>query len=169
MDAAIANVRAMAEAAAINAAAQETPLELPMKRARKDAACAPCKKARTSLLKDTTLTDEESLLGSYWTTLPDRRGDMILVRRSHRLSRSWAAHVVLVQTLKWPIRCAVKHLTNNKNSPLGLFIVLSFLIVVACSYFVCIITVSFCLRLVYRMVLAQTLKRPATLVLVKTL
>ena len=88
MDAAIANVRAMAEAAAINAAAQETPLELPMKRARKDAACAPCKKARTSLLKDTTLTDEESLLGSYWTTLPDRRGDMILVRRSHRLSRS---------------------------------------------------------------------------------
>ena len=68
--------------------------------------------------------------------------------------------MVLVQTLKWPIRCAVKHLTNNKNSPLGLFIVLSFLIVAACSYFVsCIITVSFCLRLVHSYGLGTDLKK----------
>ena len=68
--------------------------------------------------------------------------------------------MVLVQTLKWPIRCAVKHLTNNKNSPLGLFIVLSFLIVAACSYFVsCIITVSFCLRLVHSYGLGTDFKK----------
>ena len=77
--------------------------------------------------------------------------------------------MVLVQTfIKWPIRCAVKHLTNNKNSPLGLLIVLSFLIVAACSYFVCIITVSFCLRLVHSYGLGTDLKK-ATLVLVKTI
>jgi hypothetical protein len=26
-------------------------------------------------------------LGSFWTTVPNRRGDMVLVRRSHRLTR----------------------------------------------------------------------------------
>ena len=68
--------------------------------------------------------------------------------------------MVLVQTfIKWPIRCAVKHLTNNKNSPLGLLIVLSFLIVAACSYFVCIITVSFCLRLVHSYGLGTDFKK----------
>ena len=171
--AAIAYIRAMAEAAARKAAADAAAarVELPMKRAREDAACAPRKKARIASVKDATLPTTEPL-GSYWTTVPDRCGgnSMISVRRSHRLrSRSWAAHVVLVQTLKWPIRCAVKHLTNNKNSPLGLFIVLSFLIVAACSYFVsCIITVSFCLRLVHSYGLGTDLKK-ATLVLVKTI
>ncbi len=29
-------------------------------------------------------------LGSYWTIVPDQRGDMISVRRSHRLTRSRA-------------------------------------------------------------------------------
>ena len=87
--AAIAYIRTMAEAAARNAAAQEIPLELPMKRAREDAACAPRKKARIASVKDATLPTTEPL-GSYWTTVPDRCGgnSMISVRRSHRLRRS---------------------------------------------------------------------------------
>ncbi len=83
MDAAIANVMEM-EAAAARA-------KLPMKRARKDTTFVPRKKARISSIKETTLTavrSESEPLGSYWTIVPDRRGDMILVRRSHRLSRS---------------------------------------------------------------------------------
>ena len=81
MDAAIVNLRAIAEAA--------SKVEFSMKRARKDT-FAPRKKARTSSIKeDTSLMDERSEpLGSYWTTVPDRRGDTISVRRSHRLTRS---------------------------------------------------------------------------------
>ena len=66
-------------------------VELPMKRSRKDTAFAPRKKARISSIKETSLTavrSESEPLGSYWTIVPDRRGDVILVCRSHRLSRS---------------------------------------------------------------------------------
>ncbi len=83
MDAAIAYLMEMEAAAAR--------VELPMKRARKDTAFAPRKKKRISSIKETSLTAESSEskpLGSYWTTAPDRRGDMILVRRSHYLTRS---------------------------------------------------------------------------------
>ena len=83
MDAAIAYLTAM------EAAAEQ--VELPMKRARKDTAFAPRKKARISSIKESSLMDERSEsepLGSYWTIVPDRRGDMISVCRSHRLSRS---------------------------------------------------------------------------------
>ena len=52
----------------------------------------PLKKARiSSAIKESSLTAERSEsepLGSYWTTAPDRRGNMILVRRSHRLTHS---------------------------------------------------------------------------------
>ena len=87
--AAIAYIRAMAEAAARKAAADAAAarVELPMKRAREDAACAPRKKARISSVKESSLPTTEPL-GSYWTTVPDRCGNMISVRRSHRLSRS---------------------------------------------------------------------------------
>ena len=52
----------------------------------------PLKKARiSSAIKESSLAAERSEsepLGSYWTNAPDRRGDMVLVRRSHRLTRS---------------------------------------------------------------------------------
>ena len=52
----------------------------------------PLKKARiSSAIKESSLTAERSEsepLGSYWTNAPDRRGDMVLVRRSHRLTCS---------------------------------------------------------------------------------
>ena len=87
---------AIAEGSAMDAAAAR--VKLPVKRPRKvsDTAFAPPpKKARISLIKESSLTAERSEsesevepLGSYWTTAPDRRGDMILVRRSRRLTRS---------------------------------------------------------------------------------
>ena len=92
MDAAIANVMEMQAAAAR--------VELPMKRPRKvsDTVCdPPRKKARISSIEESSLTAESSEsesesesepLGSYWTVVPDRRGDMMSVRRSHRLNRS---------------------------------------------------------------------------------
>ena len=83
MDAAIAYLTAMEAAAA--------QVELPMKRARKDTAFAPRKKARISSTKESSLTAERSgsePLGSYWTIVPDQRGDMISIHRSHRLTRS---------------------------------------------------------------------------------
>ncbi len=102
---------------------QWLPLKLPSKRERK-VTCAPCKKSRTSSLKDTSLTDARSLLVFYWTTVSDWRGDIISIRRSHRLCRSWAitssqscnhghdlrkVTSVLVKTSqKGPIRCAEK-------------------------------------------------------------
>ena len=52
MDAAIAYLTAMETAAA--------QVELPMKRARKDTAFAPCKKARISSIKESSLMDERS-------------------------------------------------------------------------------------------------------------
>ena len=77
---AVAEVRAKAELAA--------KVKLPMKRRARKVTCPPRKKARTTLIMvDTTLTDERPL-GSYWTTVPDRHGNMISVRRSHRLSHS---------------------------------------------------------------------------------
>ena len=83
MDAAIAYLTVMEATAA--------QVELPMKRATKDTAFAPRKKARISSIKESSLMDERSKsepLGSYWTVVTDRRGDMISVRRSHRLTRS---------------------------------------------------------------------------------
>ena len=80
---------AAAAAAADAADAAAARVELPTKRAREDAACAPRKKARIASVKDATLPTTEPL-GSYWTTVPDRCGgnSMISVRRSHRLRRS---------------------------------------------------------------------------------
>ena len=80
MDAAIAEVRVKAELAAN--------VKLPMKRRARDITCPPPKKARTTLIMvDATLTDERPL-GSYWTTVSDRCGNMISVHRSHHLSHS---------------------------------------------------------------------------------
>ena len=77
---AFAEVKAKAELAA--------KVKLPMKRRARKVTCPPRKKARTTLIMvDTTLSDERPL-GSYWTTVSDRRGNMISVRRSHRLSHS---------------------------------------------------------------------------------
>ena len=63
-----------------------------VKRKVNDTAFAsPLKKARISAIKESSLTAERSEsepLGSYWTNAPDRRGGMILVRRSHRLTCS---------------------------------------------------------------------------------
>jgi len=88
MDAAIANVMEM-EAAAVR-------VKLPMKRPRKvsdNVFDPPRKKARISSFEESSLTAESSEsesepLGSYWTVVPDRRGDMMSVRRSHRLNRN---------------------------------------------------------------------------------
>ena len=88
MDAAIANVMEM-EAAAVR-------VKLPMKRPRKvsdNVFDPPRKKARISSSEESSLTAESSEsesepLGSYWTVVPDRRGDMMSVRRSHRLNRN---------------------------------------------------------------------------------
>ena len=83
---------AIAEGLAMDAAAAR--VQLPMKRPRIVSiatSAPPRKKARISSIKESSLTAERSEsepLGSYWTTAPDRRGDMILVRRSHRLTRS---------------------------------------------------------------------------------
>ena len=80
-----------AAAARVEADAAAARVELPTKRAREDAACAPRKKARIASVKESPLPTTEPL-GSYWTTVPDRRcggNSMISVRRSHRLrSRS---------------------------------------------------------------------------------
>ena len=77
-----------AAAARVEADAAAARVELPTKRAREDAACAPRKKARIASVKESPLPTTEPL-GSYWTTVPDRcGGNMISVRRSHRLSRS---------------------------------------------------------------------------------
>ncbi len=88
MDAAIANVMEM-EAAT-------TRVKLPMKRPSKVSDTEfdpPRKKARISSFEESSLTAESSeseseVLGSYWTFVPDRCGDMMSVRRSHRLNRS---------------------------------------------------------------------------------
>ena len=90
---------AIAEGSAMDAAAAR--VQLPMKRPRIVSiapSAPPRKKARISSIKDSSLTAERSespvpvsvsvSLGSFWTTAPNRRGDMVLVRRSHRLTRS---------------------------------------------------------------------------------
>jgi len=81
---------AFADAVAENRAKAElaAKVKLPMKRRARKVTCPPRKKARTTLIMvGATLTDESSL-GSYWTTVSDRRGNMISVRRSRRFSRS---------------------------------------------------------------------------------
>ena len=104
---------AIAQGSAMDAAAAR--VQLPMKRPRIGSiapSAPPRKKARISSIKDSSLTAERSespvsvsvsvsvslsvslsvsvSLGSFWTTVPNRRGDMVLVRRSHRLTRIWA-------------------------------------------------------------------------------
>ena len=94
MDAAIAEGFAMDVAAAR--------VQLPMKRPRIGSiapSAPPRKKARISSIKDSSVSVSVSVsvsmsvsvsssLGSFWTTAPNRSGDIVLVRRSHRLTVS---------------------------------------------------------------------------------
>ena len=90
---------AIADGFAMDVAAAR--VQLPMKRPRIGSiapSAPPRKKARISPIKDSSLAAERSespvpvpvpvSLGSFWTTAPNRRGDMVLVRRSHRLTMS---------------------------------------------------------------------------------
>ena len=94
---------AIAEGSAMDAAAPR--VQLPMKRPRIGSiapSAPPRKKARISSIKDSSVSVSVSVsvsmsvsvsvsvsssLGSFWTTVPNRSGDMVLVRRSHRLTR----------------------------------------------------------------------------------
>ena len=88
---------AIADGFAMDVAAAR--VQLPMKRPRIVSiapSAPPRKKARISSIKDSSLTAERSespvpvpvSLGSFWTTAPNRSGDIVLVRRSHRLTVS---------------------------------------------------------------------------------
>ncbi len=84
---------AIAKGMAMDAAAAR--VMLPVKRPRKVSDTAlfapPPNKTRISSTMKSSLTAESSeseRLGSFWTIVPDRRGNMISVRRSHRLTRS---------------------------------------------------------------------------------